>query len=169
MEPVPEMPERYIQAALAAPHGQERAAVIREAWSWLGTPWRHECRAKRTPEGGGGVDCGNIVAGVFVNAKMIEAPPLYKYPVDFYLHSEQEIFRDIVSKFCFQTVNRTPFAADILAVRVGKLSIGHLAIVICWPIVIHASRPDKGVVLAEGNAGSLMTHRSGFWRLNKWE
>ena len=46
----------------------ERALVVRIAQEWAGTPYHHRARIK-----GVGVDCGQLVAGVFEEAGLI--PP----------------------------------------------------------------------------------------------
>src|ERR1019366_8180461 len=38
--------DRAIAAALASPHGDERARAIDQAWTWLDTPWAHENRSR---------------------------------------------------------------------------------------------------------------------------
>ena len=159
--PIPPLPDRYLQAADAAPHGKERAAVIREAWSWIHTPWLHENRVK-----GRGVDCGNYPAGVFANTGLIEPPPLYKYPHDFYMHSDAELFHEIVEQFC-DRVDGEPLPGDIAGFKVGRPTVGHVAIVVCWPVVLHAVRPAKEVI-ADDHLGPLARAFSGLWRLKRW-
>ena len=205
MRAIPLMPDAHLRAALDAPHGGERAMLIREAWSWMHTPWLHENRVK-----GRGVDCGNFVAGVFANAGLIEEPPLYRYPHDFYLHDDRELFRNIVAGFCGKLPILRPrpdterlgegpckedggdgkesgislqgpspnlplspgegiLGGDIIAIAGGKLEVTHLAIVICWPVVIHALRHPAGcVTLDDGDRGQLAQRRSGIWRLKRW-
>jgi NlpC/P60 family putative phage cell wall peptidase len=55
--------------------GDVRAAVVAEAWGWLGTPYRHQASLK-----GVGCDCLGFVRGVWraVVGPEPEAPPPYR-------------------------------------------------------------------------------------------
>lgn len=160
------LPQQYVDAARAAPFGEQRAEVVRLAWSWRGTPWLHENRVKGAA---GGVDCGNFVAAVFAEAGLIEAPALMKYPHDFYMHSKEEIFRAHLDTFCLDLGLEAPtLPGDIISLRAGLQSVTHTAIVLAWPKVIHASRSDGGVIDADGHRGVLRNWRSGTWRLRAW-
>ena len=171
LKAVSQFPERHRLAALGASHGQERLRVVLEAWSWMHTPYLHENRLKRDARFAGdvgGADCGNYQGAVFAAAGLIEEPPLYKYPHDFYKHSDQEVFRDIVAGFCERVDEFPPLPADIIAVAFGKVSIAHLALVVNWPVVIHTTRGGGGVELDDGSQGNLSVRRSGVWRLKRW-
>lgn len=174
----------YIAAALAAPHGAERAKVIAEALEWNDTPWRHENREK-----GKGVDCGNYPAGVFANAGMIAAPPLYCYGRHFYLRGE-EVFRGYVANFCTEVGHREydqfgggairprgpligeqkPLPGDILGFAVGRVTVGHVAIFLSGEDFIHSynGRAYQKVELGDLREASFARALSGIWRLTRW-
>ena len=152
----------YRKAALDAPHGQDRLKVLEEAWTWLYTPWRHESRVK-----GAGVDCGNLVSGVFAGAGLIELPPVLTYPHDFYLHSADELFVRELEKFCCR-VEGDPLPADVVGFKIGMPTVGHIAIVIRWPVILHSVRPSKQVTLDDVITGPLQRAYVGVWRLKEW-
>jgi cell wall-associated NlpC family hydrolase len=162
-----------IAAALASPRGEERAAVIREAWSWLGTRWIHESRVKGEGDGGGGVDCGNFPSGVFLGAGMIDDPGLFKYRHDHYKHSNQEFFRDIIERFCDRMGKIAPLPGDLVGFRFHPKNptICHIAIALAHPTMIHSAggpwSPDGAVELGD-LIGPWARMWSGTWRLRRW-
>jgi hypothetical protein len=154
-----------IKVALAAPHGEARAAVVREAWTWLDTPWVHENRRK-----GAGVDCGNLMAGIMIGAKQIEDITLIHYPHDFYNHSGDEVFRRHLEEFAdkIDAPGIQIYPGDILGHALGKVTVAHTSMVMKWPVVIHAVRKSKAVVFGDADKGVLAATLSGVWRLKAW-
>jgi len=160
--------DHAVALALASPHGEERAAVVREAWEWIGTPWLHRNRIK-----GGGVDCGNLPGGVFANVGLIEAPAPFVYSHQFYMHSKEELFRDAIEEFCEPLGKVEPLPADIVALqfRSDGPTICHVGIVVAWPMIIHArggAWSKDGQVELGGMTGPYLKKWSGTWRLRRW-
>ena len=73
---------------------RQRAAVVAEAETWLGTPYHHEARIK-----GHGVDCAQVLIGVFANVGLIEPVALPHYPMDWNLHRDEERYLDILGRY----------------------------------------------------------------------
>jgi cell wall-associated NlpC family hydrolase len=65
---------------------EQREAVIAEAKTWLGTPWRHMQRLK-----GVGVDCANLPADVYEKCGVIDHLEA-DYPRQWMLHRKQDRF-----------------------------------------------------------------------------
>ncbi|MGA2893768.1 MAG: hypothetical protein ABSE22_12925 [Xanthobacteraceae bacterium] len=63
----------------------QRAAVVAEARSWIGTPY-HNCADIK----GIGVDCGMLLVRVFVDTGLCPAFDPRPYPVDWHLHRSEE-------------------------------------------------------------------------------
>ena len=134
----------------------ERASVVREALSWLGTPYHHASRIK-----GAGVDCGQFLALVFEAAGI--TPPIVpkSYPHDWHMHRSEERYLGIVETYAHQTEG-PPLPGDIVLYRFGRC-ISHGAIVVDWPRVVHAY-VGLGVILDDAAANSaLVTRQMGFW------
>lgn len=118
---------------------EARQAVIDEAMSWVGTPYMSNARVKGL---NGGVDCLTFVAGVYENAGVIDRLPIPHYPPDWHLNQDAELY--LIGKddtpgmlhFC-REIFTPPKPADIVLWKFGHC-FAHAAIVVEWPIVIHA-------------------------------
>lgn len=101
----------------------ERAAVVAEARSWIGTPYRHMGRAKGPS---GGVDCAQLVWAVFHRCGLTPFMALEPYPPDFMLHQGLERYMRIVLERAHEV--SAPAPGDVALYRVGRL-YAHGAIV----------------------------------------
>lgn len=140
-------------------HGEQvqRLAVIQEALTWIGTPWRHQARVL-----GAGVDCGQILAAVFEKAGVLPHVDPGDYPRDFMLHADEERFLGLVELYARRIEGR-PAPGDIALFRYGKV-LSHGAIVIRWPTIVHAYVKAGQVVLDDAEANKDLEHRlEGCW------
>ncbi len=112
---------------------RERAAVVTEARRWLGTPYHHEARVKG-PQGG--VDCAQLLIGVFSAVGLIEPPAIEHYPPDWHLHRSAERYLATVLDHA-REIEGPPLPGDVALWRFGRC-FSHGAIVVDWPLVIHA-------------------------------
>jgi len=144
-------PCRYDEVAL-------RNKVLKEAETWLRTPFHHLQRCK-----GAGVDCGQFLLGVYHNVGIMPNITTEYYPRDFHLHRDREWYKEIVSTYATEMPpNYIPLPADIVLYRIGRVySDG--AIVVDWPRIIH-SYVTMGVVYADGTGGWISGHRHVFFR-----
>ena len=141
---------------------QERANVCEIARTWLGTPYHHRARLK-----GIGVDCGQLIAAVFEEAGLIPPVPLEFYPPDWMLHRDEPRFQNTVERYCKQ-VEREIRPADILLFRVGR-SFAHGAIVLEYPMIIHAHARQSVVILSSMEQESVLRDRlAGVWTFRDW-
>lgn len=121
-----------------------RTAIIKEADSWFRTPWHHEARVK-----GAGIDCGLFLFEVFERCGLVPHVDVPHYGMDFMRHSDEEWFLNYVLTYADEidsSVEHLP--GDIILFKIGKL-YSHGAIIHHWPIVMHASRPDRCVCYAD--------------------
>lgn len=121
---------------------QQRAAVVAEAETWLGTPWRHAARLK-----GVGVDCANLVIGVYAGAGLIapfDPPP---YPRDWHVHKTEEWFLRLMPGFPAVAIEAAAaWPGDLVLFKIGRV-FSHAAIVLePGRVGIHAAVNEAKVV-----------------------
>jgi cell wall-associated NlpC family hydrolase len=92
----------------------QRAAIVREARSWIGTPY-HNCADVKGRNGG--VDCGMLLVRVFVDAGLVAPFDPRPYPPDWHLHRAEEKYLG----FVFDRT-REVFLPSPVTGRVGKRS-----------------------------------------------
>jgi cell wall-associated NlpC family hydrolase len=120
---------------------QLRQKVVDEAKTWLRTPWMHEARIK-----GAGVDCAMFIKEVFVSVGLVPQFDVGSYPTDWMLHRSEERFLFWLDQY--GTPIESPLPGDVAVWRHGR-TYSHGAIVLDWPLVIHAYRPERSVVLSD--------------------
>jgi cell wall-associated NlpC family hydrolase len=133
-----------------------RAAVLREAETWLSTPYHHMARVK-----GAGCDCLTFLAEVYAAAGVIE--PVGKIPfyrLDFMRHQDDETYLNGLLARGHEVA--APLPADVVLYKWGRV-FSHGAIVVDWPRrIIHASPSHSGVIWAHGTQGRLAGHEMRF-------
>lgn len=130
--------------------------IILEALTWLDTPYHHQGRVK-----GVGVDCAMILCEVFETVGMVPHIDPRPYPPDWHMHRSEERYLRWVEDYADRVTDPQP--GDVALYQFGR-TISHGAIVVNWPTVIHAYR-GEGVVLADGEQGTLAGRLAGFWRI----
>jgi cell wall-associated NlpC family hydrolase len=111
----------------------ERQRVLLAASSWLGTPYHHAGRVK-----GAGVDCLTLLAEVYHEAGLVEKVKIPYYPMDWHLHRDAERYMEGLLSYTRELeVTATPQPGDIALWKFGRC-FSHGAIVMNWPLVIHA-------------------------------
>ena len=113
------------------PDSAERLRVVAVARSWLGTPYHSMGRVK-----GAGVDCLTLLAEVFFEAGIIPRIELPYYPPDWHLHRDEERYLAGLLRYA-RAIEEPPLPGDIALWKFGRC-YSHGAIVIDWPLVIHA-------------------------------
>lgn len=124
-------------------HDAQREAVIAEAATWIGTPFRDCARVKGQR---GGVDCGQFLHAVFQNASVVDhldEPP--RYNLQFMMNSIEELYLAELSKYCLELPKVQTERADVFMLRWGK-TYSHGGILLePWPgRIIHALNPARG-------------------------
>lgn len=119
---------------LAPEEVEGRLAVVREAESWLGTPYHGNADVK-----GAGVDCGMLPLRVFSTVGVIEFIDPRPYPMQWSVHQSGERYLSEVLKHAVE-IEGPPLPGDLAMFKFGK-GWAHGAIVIDWPRIIHANPP----------------------------
>lgn len=117
----------------------ERDAVIREAMSWRGTPFRDAARVKGPR---GGVDCGQILCAVYENAGVCGHVETSKYNLQFMLNCREERYIEELLNYSREITAAEALPGDIVVLRWGHV-YSHGAILLSpWPgRIIHALNP----------------------------
>ena len=166
----------------------ERAAVVAEARQWLRTPYHHMGRVK-----GAGVDCATLLAEVYARAGVVPTVAIPFYPPDWHLHRDAERYLGFVLEHACEIPPPSltlplegggkgggeasaPLPADIALWRFGRC-FSHGAIVIEWPLVIHAYA-GRGCILEDASRARWLSQIGGrggtqprpvkFFRLKRW-
>jgi cell wall-associated NlpC family hydrolase len=122
---------------------EQRAAVVAEARTWLGTPWRHRGRVK-----GVAVDCAQLVIKAYAGAGVIEDFDTGEYPRDWHIHRDEERFLTFVPSFAREIAEADVRPGDLVLCKIGRV-YSHGVIVIDWPLGIHAAVNAGQVVLCD--------------------
>jgi cell wall-associated NlpC family hydrolase len=137
-----------------------RAAIVAEALTWVGTPFHHAARCK-----GAGVDCANLLIGVFAAVGLVPDIALEYYPQDWHMHRDETRFLSILGQYADPLENGSLILpGDIVMFNYGRHA-AHGAIVTAWPVVCHAWADVGSVVLTEANTGPLADRVAGVYRL----
>ncbi len=137
---------------------ETRKRIIEEARSWIGTPYHHEARVK-----GAGVDCGMFILEVYERVRLIPhiSPP--HYSPDFMLHRNEEWYVSLILDYAKEINSVGILPGDAVVMKNGRI-FSHGGIVIEWPLIIHASLPDRAVVYAEIDRHPLLQKKKRFFR-----
>lgn len=151
----------------------ERALVVDEARSWLGTPYVTNQGCK-----GAGVDCAWILLRVYTTCGLIHVPEPMPYKGALArLRAGEQFYRQMITRFAVEVV-REARPGDIVLFRVPMTSgrqvvvsrVTHGAIVEAWPTVIHAYSPAGKVVRSNLNEDATLARMvEGLWSLSRWE
>jgi len=120
----------------------QRAAVVAEALTWLGTPYHHHGRLR-----GIGVDCAMLLAEVYAAAGLVDRVDPGHYPHDWHLHRGEELFLGWLAQAGAQPV-QTPAPGDIGCWRFGR-TYSHGGIVVQGgdaPHILHAHLDARRVI-----------------------
>jgi cell wall-associated NlpC family hydrolase len=127
---------------------KNRAAVIAEAESWIGTPYHHAARVK-----GAGVDCLTLLAEAYERAGVIAHAEIPFYPPDWNLHRSAELYLGGVLEHA-REIAGPPEPGDIAVFKFGRC-FAHGAIVTAWPLLIHAHARAKMVLRGDATQPEL--------------
>lgn len=117
-----------------------RQRIVGAARSWIGTRYHHRARVK-----GVGVDCAQLLIGVYAEAGLIDEFDTGDYPQDWACHRDDQRFVEWVERFAVQTPAALP--GDVLVFKYFRC-YSHGAIVVDDDLMIH-SYIGRGVELVE--------------------
>lgn len=128
---------------------EERKRVVEIAKSYIGTPYHHMGQIK-----GAGVDCLTLLLGVFGEAGLIDKIDLEYYPSDWHIHQSEERYMNGLLRYAHEVSEPKP--GDIVLWKFGRC-FSHGAIVVEWPLVIHAYT-GKTCGYEDALAAAWLTH-----------
>lgn len=137
-----------------------REQIVAEARGWLRTPYRHMGRVK-----GAGVDCAMLLLEVYQAVGLVPAIDIEHYPPDWHFHRGEERYLTHVTEHARRV--ETPKPGDVALFRFARC-VSHGAIVIEWPVVIHAYF-RQGCVIADATGAELGGRLDSFWSVVKDE
>lgn len=118
---------------------EQRAAIVAEAKSCIGTPYRGWSRVKGPK---GGLDCGQILALVyhnvgFLSAAVLDTLPRY-YSLSVAQHKESTEYIDLIRTYFDEIPEAQVLPGDIVVYKLGH-AFAHAALIVEWPaFVVHA-------------------------------
>jgi cell wall-associated NlpC family hydrolase len=118
----------------------QRDWVVREARSWVGTPYHNQGDIK-----GAGVDCGMLLVRVFVDCGLVPTFDPRPYADDWYLHRSEERYLG----FIFDRTKEiaAPMAGDVMVFRYGRCYAHGGVVTGNSPLtIVHAFQPARRVV-----------------------
>ncbi len=136
---------------------QQPAAVVAEAMTWLRTPYPHNARVK-----GAGVDCIQILIAVYSAVGLIDDVVTGDYVPDWMLHRDEECYLAGITRYTH--LIEIPKPGDIAMFKFGRTA-SHGAIVMEWPMIIHAYRNEGLVTCTDATKGELATRLHGFYSI----
>lgn len=111
-----------------------RAAIVAEARSWIGTPYRHQASLK-----GAGADCLGLIRGVYRVFCGPEKEPITPYSPNWAEETGQETLRDAARRHLVE-IDAAPLRdGDVILIRVrDRGPAKHAAIASGPDTIIHA-------------------------------
>lgn len=128
-----------------------RQAIIDEARTWLGTRFHHGQWVK-----GAGVDCLGLIYGVYRAVGIVGEIEIPFYRPDFMHHRDGESYLEGLLQYGREVERPEP--GDIALFKYGRV-FGHGAIVVEWPLLIHAFAERGEVCWGDAEQGRLARHR----------
>lgn len=126
---------------------EQVAALLTEARSWVGTPYHEKGRVK-----GGGTDCVQLLAGVAINAGILDEVQIRNsYSV---VVPEGSEYIDRLLQYADE-ITEADVTPGCIALYKTSFGFMHSAIVVSWPdAVIHATN-KRGVIIGHGKEDIL--------------
>jgi cell wall-associated NlpC family hydrolase len=123
---------------------KQRQDVLAELKTWIGTPYRGWSCIK-----GAGVDCGQLIYGVFRGCGLVGELSLPKdYSLQVAQHRASTEYVDIVASFFREIQEEEAKPGDLVVYKLG-LAYAHAAFIVDWP---------NNVIQAEFRHGVSGTH-----------
>ncbi len=135
------------------------SSVIREAESWIGTPYHLMGDGDQTPGRklkGIGIDCAQILVEVYSAAGVTPWFSTGKYSRDWMMHQREERYLGFITPLADEIEANHPAPADIVVWRFG-FTFSHGGIVTEWPHVVHAYAPYGMVDKSDVSLASDLT------------
>ena len=126
---------------------QQRTAIVAEAQSWVDakTPYRgHSCVK------GAGVDCGQLVYGIYRERGHLGALELPKdYSLQVAQHRASTEYVDVVDQYFRDIPEAEALPGDLVVYKLGH-AYSHAAVIVRWPEHVIQAEQRHGVCGAHG-------------------
>ena len=112
-----------------------RAEILRQAETWIGTPWKHQARLK-----GVGADCVGFVYGVYkaVGGVPVAEPPT-DYPASWHVwNKEERLYKEAVKSGLVEKSVSELRPGDVILFRIGTMAASHLGIMAENGLFLHS-------------------------------
>jgi cell wall-associated NlpC family hydrolase len=134
---------------------EQRQQVVKEALTWLGTPWRHGACVK-----GAGVDCAHLLIACYQG--IFGKIDIETYNQDWAMHRSEEKFLSYIERYG-KKVERKGLPGDVALFKYGRC-LSHSAIVIDWPTILHAHLFARCVLMDDIERNTQLSWRfAGLW------
>lgn len=135
-----------------------RAAIVKEAETWLNTPYVSNAMVKGK---GGGTDCAMLLIGVYANLGLIpkEFDPR-PYPPQWHVHRNEEKYMEYVLSFV-KEIETEPKPGDLVMFKIGRV-FAHGGIVTSWPNMIHTL---GGAHVTREDVSKLILGKRALWNV----
>lgn len=133
-----------------------RARIVEVARNWLGTSYHTGGRVK-----GAGADCLTLLAEVYAEAGIVAPVEIPYYPNDWHLHRAVERYLEGLRQYAHEVAQ--PLPGDIALWKFGRC-FSHGAIVVDWPVIIHAYI-GRDCTLENADAAQWLSHIGGSEKL----
>lgn len=110
-----------------------RAAIVREALTWIGTPFRDCADVKGR---NGAVDCAMLLVRCYVDTGRIAPFDPRPYPPRWHLHRDEERFLGFIEKLGGVRIDK-PKLADIVVFQFGRC-FSHGGVIVNATDVVHS-------------------------------
>lgn len=126
--------------------------IVKEAYTWLGTPHVNQAKVK-----GKGIDCGMLLIACLEGAGYIKrgAVKIPPYSNEWHLHHGEEWFLKVVERYCAEVPVDEMQPGDFLLYKFGRC-VSHGAVYVGDGRVIHAM-VERGVILSDINDVMFLT------------
>ena len=141
---------------------QQRTAVVQAALGWMGTPYHHHARVK-----GVGVDCAQLLCGVFEACALVPPVDTGHYPADWHLHHSEEMFSAWLQRYAhLRAPGAAPQLGDVLLFKFGRTySHGSVVVQAAPEVIVIHSYIKRGVHLSRLSEAPLEGRDTQHWSL----
>jgi NlpC/P60 family putative phage cell wall peptidase len=132
--------------------------IVKEAESWLGTPWKHGVSLK-----GWGTDCVQFMMSIAKNCDLISSESeTIKYTKDWALHNSRSLLLEGITDYCYRIDLRELNVGDLIIFHYGQTA-SHIGMYIGNNEIIH-SQIRHGVMKTK--LDTLVDKIVSVWRFN---
>jgi cell wall-associated NlpC family hydrolase len=140
---------------------QMRQAVVKEALTWLGTPYHHHARVK-----GVGVDCAQLLCAVYEACGLVPHIDPGNYAHDWHLHRGEEVFIGWLERVGARELLAPdwPAPGDVVLFRYGRAySHGGVVVESRGELAVVHAYLMRGVIRSRLNDEPLHGREVKFW------